>query len=95
MNLDVTNADGKHYKIEFEQPVGCLVNPEGGLFVDACFHKEYLPRFPECHLCLSQHRHRPQPLSEYGSIMKNCVRKPGERGWHSVDPEYRTIKPKL
>ncbi|MBI4151352.1 hypothetical protein HY496_00135 [Candidatus Woesearchaeota archaeon] len=92
MKIDVTNKEKKKFEIEFTDPVGCLVHPEGGELLSQCFHKHYPPRFPECIItCLKKNAHVVYPFSEYGTRMKVFTTKSEERGLIEVLPVTKVL----
>ena len=76
-DLDITNKTKKTVQIEFEQPVSCGLSDLGSEFLEKCFHRQYPPRFSQCHRCLIQNFHRFYLLSKWGTPMKELEMRDG------------------
>lgn len=88
-DLDIKNKDKKKIKIEFQNPVGCLINPTGGEMLSECYHKQYPPRFGECHSCLASNFHKKKLLNKWGSESK--ILKMTNKGWQPQEEEFKKL----
>ena len=96
MNVTITDSTKKKVKIVFQNPVGCLVNSEGGEFLEQCFHKSYPPEFPECFQeCLVKNSHKRILLSPHGSVMKEYRTESNTRGLILIDRSFSVLQKKI
>ena len=96
MNLDIKSALKKKIKIVFKEPTSCLINSDGGEFLEQCFHKSYPPEFSECFQeCLTKNLHKRILLSPDGSAMKEYRTEFNTRGLILIDPPFSLLQKKV
>lgn len=89
MKTNIKDSNDKKIKIEFLNPVSCMLNDSGGEFLSYCYHNSFPPRFKICESCLSINFHRPVPLTAWGTEIRKSKLVDGK--WVPYEDEFNKI----